>query len=70
MESNGKGLTQMIYSGSAPINGNDLHPLSVIIKIESQSSDQRTRILEFHQPWKKYNKTVDNCTIALSFSLS
>ena len=65
-----KKKTPRIYSGSAPKNGNDLRPLSAIINIESQSRDQRTRVLEFHKPWKKYNKTMDNCTIALSFSLS
>ena len=62
--------TPSIYSGLAAKDGNDLHPLSAIIKIESQSSDQRTRVLEFHKPWKKYNEMMDNCTIALFLSLS
>ena len=65
-----KKKTPRIYSGSAPKNGNDLRPLSAIINIESQSRDQRTRVLEFHKPWENYNKMMDNCTIALSFSLS
>ena len=66
----GKKQTPRIYSGSAPKNGNDLRPLSDLVIIESQSRDQRTRVLEFHKPWKKYNKTMVNCTISLSFSLS
>ena len=45
-----KKKTPTIYSGSAPKNGNDLRPLNAIINIESQSRDQRTRVLEFHKP--------------------
>ena len=45
-----KKKTPRIYSGLAPKNGNDLRPLSAIINIESQSHDQRTRVLEFHKP--------------------
>ena len=44
-----KKKTTTIYSGSAPKHGNDLRPLSTIINIESQSCDQRTRVLEFHK---------------------
>ena len=69
MESNGKEMTQMIYSGSAPMNGNDLGPLSSIIDVESKSRDQRTRVLEFHQPWENYNKMMDNHLYTRSMSL-
>ena len=58
-----KKKTPTIYSGSAPKNGNDLRPLSAIINIESQSPDQRTRVLEFQQLSENYNKTMDNRTI-------
>ena len=69
MESNGKEMTQTIYSGSAPMNGNDLHPLSATIDVESQCRDQRTRVLEFHKPEENYNFLVDNHTYALAMSI-
>ena len=45
-----KEKTPRNYSCSAPVIGNDLRPLSDIVNIESQSRDQRTRVLEFHKP--------------------